>query len=91
MALYNYRFNIQKLRVWGCDAYVKLLPEQQSKIQSRVTAGVFVGYDYDSSSYRIMDPITHRITRSNDVRFDEHSFTQVKRSSNSDLNSSSIL
>jgi transposase InsO family protein len=79
MALYNYRFNIQKLRVWGCDAYVKLLPEHQSKIQSRVMAGVFVGYDYDTSSYRIMDPITHRITRSNDVHFDEHSFTQIKR------------
>ena len=33
--LYNYQFNIHKLRVWGCSAQVKLLPEKQSKIQNR--------------------------------------------------------
>ena len=77
--LYNYQFNIHKLRVWGCDAHVKLLPEKQSKIQTRTTTGIFVGFDYETSSYRIMDPITRVITKSNDVSFDEHSFLQLRK------------
>lgn len=77
--LYNYQFNVHKLRVWGCDAQVKLLPDKQSKIQSRTTTGIFVGFDYETSSYRIMDPITRVITKSNDVSFDEHSFLQLRK------------
>jgi hypothetical protein len=77
--LYNYNFNVIRLRVWGCDAYVKVLPDKQSKIQCRTTPGIFVGFDYNSSSYRIMNPITKKIILSNDVTFYEHSFAQLKR------------
>ena len=85
--LFNYQFNIHKLRVWGCDAQVKLVPEKQSKIQSRTTSGIFVGFDYDTSSYRIMDPITRTITKSNDVSFNEQSFLQLGKVSPSSIQS----
>jgi hypothetical protein len=77
--LFNYRYNIQKLRVWGCDSYVQLLPDKQSKIQSRTWTGVFVGFHKETSSYRIMNPNTKAITNSNDVHFDEQSFKLIQR------------
>lgn len=77
--LRNYRFDLKKLRVWGCDAYVLKLSSQQSKLEPRTRAGVFVGYDEASASYRIMDPNTLFIMKSRDVKFDETSFTQLNQ------------
>jgi hypothetical protein len=87
--LYNYSFNIQKLRVWGCDAHVRILTDKQSKIQTRTWTGVFVGFDQETNSYRIMNPVTKSISKTNDLRFDEGSFTQLKGLTPSTTNSSS--
>jgi hypothetical protein len=77
--LYNYSYNIQKLRVWGCDAYVQVLPDKKSKVQPRTWTGVFVGFNSVTAAYKIMNPITKAIASSNDVHFDEHSFSQLKK------------
>ena len=77
--LFNYRYNVQKLRVWGCDANVHKLPDKRSKIQARAWVGIFVGFHKETSAYRIMNPITKVIANSNDVRFDEYSFKQIQR------------
>jgi hypothetical protein len=77
--LFNFCYNIQKLRVWGCDAHVRILPDKQSKIQPRTWSGVFVGFDQETSSYRIMNPTTRSIAKSNSVHFDEHSFVQLRK------------
>ena len=76
--LFNYQYNVSKLRVWGCDAYVQLLPKDQTKLQSRTKTGIFVGFDETTSAYRIMDPVTHTVSKSNDVQFNEKSFTQIR-------------
>jgi transposase InsO family protein len=85
--LYNYRYNIQKLRVWGCDAHVRLLPGKQSKVQSRTWSGIFVGFHPETASYRVMNSTTRVVTHSNDVHFDEHSFIQIKKMSSKSRNS----
>ena len=73
--LFNYRFDLNKLRVFGCDAYVH---NPQSKIQSKRWKGIFIGYDQITNSYRIMNIHTKHVCRTNDVRFDEQSFTCCK-------------
>lgn len=77
-SLFNYRYNLQKLRIWGCDVQVKLLPEKQSKVQSRTWTGIFVGFNRETGSYRIMNPANRTISNSNDVTFNEQSFTKMK-------------
>src|SRR6185437_16351187 len=77
--LYNYSYNIQKLRVWGCDAHVQVLPNKKSKVQPRTWSGVFVGFNPETGAYKIMNPVIKNITSSNDVHFDEHSFAQLKK------------
>jgi hypothetical protein len=76
--MFNYRYNVSKLRVWGCDAYMQLLPQRQAKLQSRTTTGIFVGFDETTAAYRIMNPVTHMVSMSNDVQFNEQSFTQIR-------------
>ena len=76
--MFNYQYNVSKLRVWGCDVYMQLLPKKQTKIQSRTSTGIFVGFDEITAAYRIMNPITQLVNQSNDVQFNEHSFTQIQ-------------
>jgi len=75
---YNYKFNLNKLKIFGCDAQVKLLPHQQSKLQSRTWTGTFVGFDTETNSYRILDLLTKRIVKTNDVYFNENSFLNLR-------------
>jgi transposase InsO family protein len=79
VALFNYLFNHTRLRVWGCDVLVQKLPQQQSKIQSRGNPGIFVGFDLETRSYRIMNPITKKIILSDDVVFYENDFTCIRQ------------
>ena len=80
--LYNYKFNLNKLRVFGCDAHVLELTGAQSKIQSRTWTGIFIGFETESNSYRILNPITNRTVLTNDVSFDEQSFTECHKLAN---------
>lgn len=80
--LMNYRYNVHKLRVWGCDAFVQQLPHEQSKLLPRTWTGIFVGYHEKTAAYRVMDPKTGVVYNSGDVCFGERSFTQMKGFSN---------
>ena len=79
MTLFNYRYNLQKLRVWGCDAHVLVLSNRQSKIEARTWVGAFIGYDKETKAYRVINAETCAITVSMDVRFEEDKFTQIQR------------
>lgn len=77
--LYNYKFNLNKLRVFGCDAHVLELDKAQSKIQPRTWTGIFTGFETESNSYRIFNPTTNRTVLTNDVTFHEQSFTECHK------------
>lgn len=77
--LINRRFNVQKMKVWGCDAYVTLLPSQQSKVQAKTWTGVFIGYCSETDACRILNPRTRAIVTSLHVTFDEESFAEMKK------------
>jgi hypothetical protein len=76
--LYNLKYDLNKLRVFGCDAYVKHLPHLQSKLQTKAWRGIFVGYSPHANSYRLMDPEDGRIVNSRDVTFMELKFEAMR-------------
>ena len=69
----NYKFNADKLKPWGCDAYVVISEPRKTKIESQSWLGMFVGYSRKYQAYRILDQlgiISHKI----DIVFDETSY-----------------
>ncbi|MGZ5510499.1 MAG: reverse transcriptase domain-containing protein [Nitrososphaeraceae archaeon] len=74
--LYNFKVNINNLRIFGCNAYVYIEESKRGKIQPKFKNGIFVGYDIScSNSYRILDPETLEIIVTRNVKFNESEFT----------------
>ncbi|GBO22471.1 Retrovirus-related Pol polyprotein from transposon TNT 1-94 [Araneus ventricosus] len=66
---YSTKSDLTKIRIFGCDAYVKVADTQRRKLYPKSKKMIFIGYS--SMGYRVMDPVTRRITVSRNVRFDE--------------------
>lgn len=62
-----------RLKAIGCLAYT-IPPGHHNKLQPRSTRTILVGYEKNSSAYRLWDPSTNRVMVSNDVLFDENTF-----------------
>ena len=60
------------LRVFGCKAYMHVPKDQRSKLDSKTTPCVFVGYGDEEYGYRLYDPEKKKVVRSRDVVFFEH-------------------
>lgn len=60
------------LRVFGCKAFMHIPKEQRSKLDSKATPVIFVGYGDEEFGYRFYDPEKKKIVRSRDVIFHEH-------------------
>lgn len=60
------------LRVFGCKAYMHVPKEQRSKLDSKTTPCVFVGYGDEEYGFRLYDPEKKKVVRSRDVVFFEH-------------------
>lgn len=54
-------------------AYELVGADQRNKLQPKTYKRILVGYDSESSNYRLLDWMTKRITVSRHVRFDESS------------------
>jgi hypothetical protein len=77
--LFNYKYDLKKLKVWGCDAHVLLEPKQQTKIGSRTWTGIFIGFDRATSSYRIIRPSDRRVIATRNVQyFAEDQFQSIQ-------------
>ena len=59
------------LRVFGCKAYMHVPKEQRSKLDSKTTPCVFVGYGDEEYGFRLYDPEKKKVVRSRDVVFFE--------------------
>ncbi|GBM33746.1 Retrovirus-related Pol polyprotein from transposon TNT 1-94 [Araneus ventricosus] len=66
---YSTKPDLSKIRIFGCDAYVKVADTQRIKLDPKSKKMIFIGYS--SMGYRVMDPVTRRVTVSRNVRFDE--------------------
>ena len=70
------RPSLSYLRVWGCDAYVKLTPT--SKLDARAVKCKFVGYALNSRAYVFYVPSEQRTFVSRNAKFLEREFLLKK-------------
>jgi hypothetical protein len=75
---YKIKPDVNKLRVFGCDAYVHVQKEDRHKMEDKAKKGIFIGYELNRMAYQVFDPNTERIIISRDVDFDELNFTAAK-------------
>lgn len=57
------------LKIFGCKAYMHVPNEQRSKLDSKTTPCVFVGYGDEEYGFRLYDPEKKKTIRSRDVIF----------------------
>ncbi|GBL83156.1 Retrovirus-related Pol polyprotein from transposon TNT 1-94 [Araneus ventricosus] len=75
---YSTKPDLSKIRIFGCDAYVKVADTQRRKLDPKSKKMIFIGYS--SMGYRVMDPVTRRVTVSRNVRFVEKKIISDKLS-----------
>lgn len=63
--------NLQHLRIFGSEAYVHVPKQLTTKFDARAKKMILVGYDGESSNYRLYDPVSRKIAGSRDVVFNE--------------------
>ena len=69
--------SVEGLRVLLCDAWVLVPAEKrEGALASKADLGIFVGYDEARHCYRVFDVVTHMVTVTRDVKFDQSKFTQ---------------
>ena len=61
----------EHLRVFGCKAFVHVLRDEWSKLDTKTKQCIFLGYSNEEFGYRLWDPTTKKIIRSRDVVFFE--------------------
>ena len=60
------------LKVFGCKAFVHVPKEQRSKLNSKSTPCIFVGYGDAKFGYKLWDPKEKKMIKSRDVVFHEY-------------------
>ncbi|GBN94164.1 Copia protein [Araneus ventricosus] len=80
---YSTKPDLSKIRIFGCEAYVKVADTQRRKLDPKSKKIIFIGYS--SMGYRVMDPVTRRVTVSRNVRFDEKKIISDKLSATSNV------
>lgn len=66
------KMSIQKLKKFGCKCYVLIQDQFRKKTEKKSKTGIFVGYDFDAPSYRILLDESRQVISSNDVVFNEN-------------------
>jgi len=61
--------SLSHLRVFGCDAYVHVLKEKLTKLDSKSEKCIFIRYKDGLKGYKIWNPVTQKVVYSRDVVF----------------------
>jgi hypothetical protein len=76
--------SVNEFRVWGCRAYARRPPRRgDTKLTTKAVLCSNLGYDYDRSSYSLIDDNGH-IFQSRDAVFNEESFAGMRKLTSSD-------
>lgn len=68
--------SLNRLKVFGCDAWVHIPDEKRTKLDPKSFPAIFVGYSYTTeAAWRFYDFNNHKIIVSQNATFDESSFT----------------
>ena len=63
--------NLKHLRIFGSEAFVNVPKQQTTKFDARARRMILVGYENNSSNYRVYDPQSKKVSVSRDVVFRE--------------------
>lgn len=63
--------DLKHLRIFGTEAFVNIPKQMTKKLDMRAKRMILVGYEGESSNYRLYDPATKKVTVSRDVEFKE--------------------
>ena len=77
--LFNYHFDPEDLKTFGCDAHVMYPPPLQAKTQKKTWDGIYLGFDKDQSLHRILKLDSHKVSYEKHVVFAETSFQHMAR------------
>ena len=72
--------DLSHLKVFGCKALVHIPKKFRRKFDPKSTEMIFVGYCENTKGYRLIHPVTRRLTISRDVVFIENEFVRNVRS-----------
>ena len=77
--LFNgYPDSLDKLKVWGCLAYVRIPDIRRPKLGPKANKCIFLGFAKDSDACRFLDLNTHSIIEGRDAEFFEDKFIKDK-------------
>ncbi|GKF06205.1 retrovirus-related pol polyprotein from transposon TNT 1-94 [Tanacetum coccineum] len=62
---------VSHLRIFVSIAYVHVPSQRRSKLDDRSKKHVFIGYDKQSTGYKLYNPVTKKVVVSKDVEFDD--------------------
>lgn len=68
----NKQPTLQHLRIFGSEAYMHIPDQLRKKLDPKSRKMIFVGYDSDSTNYRLFNPISKKIQISRNVVFNEN-------------------
>lgn len=80
---YHKRPDLSHIRIFGSEAYAHINKQFRRKLDKKANKLILVGYQADSSNYRLWDSKTGKIIISRDVTFNECSGQNQDESSNS--------
>lgn len=63
--------NLKHLRIFGAEAYVNIPKQFATKFDVRAKKMILVGYEGNTSNYRVYDPVSRKMSVSRDVVFFE--------------------
>lgn len=75
---------IDHLRIFGSEAFVHIPKQFTKKFDLRAKKKILVGYQDDSTNYRVYDPITKQVSVSRDVTFLEKAGSKSDQSEEED-------
>lgn len=70
---------LNHIKTFGCDAYMHVPKELRNKLAPKSKKFIFVGYDGNSTNYRLYEPETKKIKISRNVTFNENSTFTLPR------------
>ena len=62
---------VEKLRVFGCQAFVHIPKDERRKLDSKSKKCLLLGYGTTTTGYRLYDPLKKKVLYSRDVVFNE--------------------
>lgn len=73
------KLDVSKLKIFGCECFVLTPEHKRKKLDPKSEKGIFVGYNQNSSSYRIYMPQKRNVVSTQDVIFNENKDQAVRR------------